>query len=280
MTAVAQCGVRVGQSRVGQGVGWVRLNRLLEVRQRVLQPFFCPLIPKVAPFDIRLIRGGAVRMPLREPRALCATQWQPQCLRHRVRNRVLDRKEVAVMLGILLPRPEDRSVTHAEQPCRHPQLRTHPLEAPVQHRLDALFPPCHEGVLLGAAVLAHCTRGPNDELREGAELGDDRLRHPQPQAGIVALSAERGKRQHGERVNRYVRLQSARGGAWRGVRAHRHGADKPIAIAPAAFMSRGVRPRSPIAWRASVMQPASGASLMNWPGHTCAHSSSLETMWS
>ncbi len=42
-------------------------------------------------------------------------------------------------------------------------------------------------------------------------------------------------------------------------------------------MHHCLRPLSPTAWRTAFTTASTAASLMNWPAHTCSHSSCFDT---
>ena len=77
-TIILEHDLAVGQPRVGQPVAWVFHERLLQIPNRLLSSFSCPLIPIEAGFQVTLVRLGVLGEMLAKSLLLLTGQPQSQ----------------------------------------------------------------------------------------------------------------------------------------------------------------------------------------------------------
>src|SRR5215469_5326295 len=69
-----ELGIGIRQPGISQGVRWVFVESLLEVRYGFLRALFCRLVPIVAALQIGLIRLGVLGVTLAQPLLFLASQ--------------------------------------------------------------------------------------------------------------------------------------------------------------------------------------------------------------
>src|SRR5262249_36109610 len=94
--------VAVGQAGIRQRVARIILGSLAEILDRFLQPLGRPLVPKIAPPQVKLISLGINRLSLGELFFLLTTQLERECLGHLSGYCVLESKDVSEVLIELL----------------------------------------------------------------------------------------------------------------------------------------------------------------------------------
>ena len=130
---VAQDVERVGEAAVRERVVGVEVDRLLEVDERLAQPFHRALVPVVAAPQVGLIRLRALGEALREPRFLLSAQLEPERARDLGGHLLLHREDV-VHLPVVLIAPELRL-----------GLRVHQLRLDHEHVAALEDAPRHDG---------------------------------------------------------------------------------------------------------------------------------------
>src|SRR2546423_15405784 len=102
------------QTDVGQRVGWVLVDRLLVVGDRLVERLGVPLFPEIPAFQVQVVRLLARRRGL----DAAAQQLVPQRLRDGARDLVLQGED-ALQLAVVALRPEVVAVAHLDELRRH-----------------------------------------------------------------------------------------------------------------------------------------------------------------
>ena len=105
----------VGQSRVGQGIFWILRDRLLKIFGRLLQVCAGPAVPKVAAFQVKLMRLGVIGRARRKHMLRRAAQLCLQRISNAFRDLAFDRENVG-QLAIVGVGPKMRIGQSVYQP--------------------------------------------------------------------------------------------------------------------------------------------------------------------
>jgi hypothetical protein len=94
--------VGVGQARIREGIPRIGVDGLFEVLEAAHQVLRHALVPVVAPLQIQLVRLGALREPLRDPRFGVTRQCEAKVVRDLLRDLFLNGKNPGEGAAVLL----------------------------------------------------------------------------------------------------------------------------------------------------------------------------------
>ena len=168
---------------------------MLKVADSPLEIFRAPLVPKVPTLQIKLVGFDILGVTLGQPLFVFACELQRQRSGHSLRNGILHGEDVCKLLVESLC-PQWTAISDAYKLHSHADSVIQFLNASFQHCFHLELAAGCGQVLFLAGILTHCTRGPDDDLFQITELGDQGIGHTQFQVFVLRILVQRFEGKH------------------------------------------------------------------------------------